>query len=1158
MSSKGNPYATKLNRGFDLVLLVIIVVTFAIFLRASAHGQTMDTLSASASSSAKPKPTAPPKPAPAPKPTPIPPQGNDGESLWINAGNDFNTAANWTGIAGGHAPPQAGDVAWFQSAVSNKAPNLSSNASSIGTLSGLYFNGTAASGYSITSSTTSIKFTLTATGATIGSETSDSTAVAIGAENTSGTNTISAPIILGAAASSTQTIYQATGGTLAISGVISNTNSNVGLTETGGGTLVFSGANTFTGQLTVQNGTLSIGTINNASTNGVLGNSSSSVILGGAGTTGTLEYTGASDQTNRNFTMATGGTGAFQVDTAATTLTYNGAIDGSGGLLKTGSGILLITNPNSYTGGTTINAGSILLSGGTTAGNLGSQTGTLTINSPGTLDFRGVPITVGNLTGSGTILNDFSNGTDNTGIILTIGNGGVVTDFGNFQGVIEDGTTGSGNGHGPGTVGLKKVGLGTIELSGANTYTGNTTISAGTLQFGQTNSMPSSQPVSVASGATLAVNAGGGTGEWTNGTSGAGTLGGLIAGTGGQGSANEISWTAGSVLGVDTTNASGGALTYGGVVGSFRTGGNSVGLTKLGMGALILTGANTYTGATTISGGTLQLGSGSTTGSLSASSAITDNANFTIDHSDAVTQGSTFSSSGITGTGSFTQAGTGTTTLNATNTFSGGLIIKTGTLANASNVNSLGSGTITLGDSSGFANATLSVGAGTNTYSNLISVASGNTGFATITNTNGQATFGGAVTLNNNLTVLGQLGQVITFTGGVTGTGNLTLNQSSGSGINSTWFSGGSVNNTGTITNASTDTSGHQISITSSVGPNVTGITQSSAGTSLAISGSISANATATTLTDTSGQLNISGGVGTAVGNLVINNNTSTANGIAFSSTNINNVGTVTNSGTVTGGGSNSETIGVSITGNVGSSNVSLVQNSATSKLILTAASTYTGMTMVSAGTLQLANSSGQAISSVGRITVNSGGTLLMGANNQVASSAPITLSGGKLDAGGFSQGTGGTSVGSPGTVGLGALTLSSSSTIDMTNTSVLHLSASNALAWTGALSILDWSGTLTTGGGSEQLLFGTNTTGITAAQLLDIQFVNPSGMAVGTYNAAFATDGTGEIVPGLTVVPEPSTWAIAALAMLMLSVQTARAAAFSRARERNRRPPNR
>ena len=106
----------------------------------------------------------------------------------------------------------------------------------------------------------------------------------------------------------------------------------------------------------------------------------------------------------------------------------------------------------------------------------------------------------------------------------------------------------------------------------------------------------------------------------------------------------------------------------------------TVALTKIGTGTITLSGANTYSGATTISGGTLQIGNGGATGSLSTSSAITDNANLTINRNNAVTQGTDFSSSGISGTGSFTQAGSGTTTLNAANGFSGATTVNAGTL----------------------------------------------------------------------------------------------------------------------------------------------------------------------------------------------------------------------------------------------------------------------------------------------------------------------------------------------------------------------------------------------------------------------------------------------------------------------------------------------
>src|SRR5205814_10386741 len=76
---------------------------------------------------------------------------------------------------------------------------------------------------------------------------------AINAATTSGTNTIDAPIILGAAAGQTQTFTQANGGTLVVNGIISSTNS-VTLSLTGG-IITLAGANTYSGGTTLPSGT---------------------------------------------------------------------------------------------------------------------------------------------------------------------------------------------------------------------------------------------------------------------------------------------------------------------------------------------------------------------------------------------------------------------------------------------------------------------------------------------------------------------------------------------------------------------------------------------------------------------------------------------------------------------------------------------------------------------------------------------------------------------------------------------------------------------------------------------------------------------------------------------------------------------------------------
>ena len=137
-----------------------------------------------------------------------------------------------------------------------------------------------------------------------------------------------------------------------------------------------------------------------------------------------------------------------------------------------------------------------------------------------------------------------------------------------------------------------------------------------------------------------------------------------------------------------------------------------------------------------------------------------------------------------------------------------------------------------------------------------------------------------------------------------------------------------------------------------------------------------------------------------------------------------------------------------------------------------------------------------------------------------------MTLNGGRLSLNGVSEGV-------RATVGIGALTLNSSSIIDLLSTSLVHFLASNLQTWSGVLSIWNWSGTPVNGGGAEAILFGTNTSGLTAAQLDQISFYSGSGTGfLGT--GAWATIGDGEVVP-LVPVPEPSTWAAGALALLAI-----------------------
>jgi autotransporter-associated beta strand protein len=93
-----------------------------------------------------------------------------------------------------------------------------------------------------------------------------------------------------------------------------------------------------------------------------------------------------------------------------------------------------------------------------------------------------------------------------------------------------------------------------------------------------------------------------------------------------------------------------------------------------------LTATQINVGAAGNSGNILQIGNGGSTGALSTSSVITNNGSVVFNRSVATTQGTHFGSAAITGTGSLTQAGTGTTTLNVANTYSGDTTVHAGTL----------------------------------------------------------------------------------------------------------------------------------------------------------------------------------------------------------------------------------------------------------------------------------------------------------------------------------------------------------------------------------------------------------------------------------------------------------------------------------------------
>ncbi|MEI7750876.1 MAG: autotransporter domain-containing protein, partial [Candidatus Omnitrophota bacterium] len=213
---------------------------------------------------------------------------------------------------------------------------------------------------------------------------------------------------------------------------------------------------------------------------------------------------------------------------------------------------------------------------------------------------------------------------------------------------------------GNGVGGLIKNGAGTLTLSSANTYTGTTTINAGTLGLTGGAAIIDTGTVSLAdaAGATLMLN----DSETIGYLSGGGTTGGNV-------SLGANTLTVGDSGGVNSS--------FSGVIS-----GVDGGLTKVGSNVLTLEGNNTYTGVTTISAGKVEVGDGTTTGTLGTGNII-NNASLVFNRSNSITVANI-----ISGTGALEQAGAGTLTLSGTNTYTGVTTLSSGAL----NVATIGNG----------------------------------------------------------------------------------------------------------------------------------------------------------------------------------------------------------------------------------------------------------------------------------------------------------------------------------------------------------------------------------------------------------------------------------------------------------------------------------
>ncbi len=409
--------------------------------------------------------------------------------------------------------------------------------------------------------------------------------------------------------------------------------------KTGSGTVFMTGANNYSGGTDIQQGAIRVTDVSVLGTGPISVQAGAALDLFIANTqslnqsvtgAGILRKSGAGDLTllgnglsggvditgGRLFVGSAAVLGGGPVTTAvdtqlvfdtAGTETISNLISGAGGLTKNGSGVLVIQNANTYTGGTIINAGRLGLNNGQ-----GLGTGDVLILQGAQLSLGGVSVanTIG---GAGQVVKTANNAGFLTGTNTYSGG----TDI--QQGQLVVATPAS---LGTGGVQIANGAALVVDYSGANAVTlGNVLTGGGSL-------------IKDGNGALVVLGTGN---NYVGGTAVSG--GSLVVGNAGALGSGDVAVSNGAVVEI-------GAITFANnVLGAGR-------IVKTGSGAGALTGTNTHSGGVEIQGGSLAVSGNGALGSGGVS--IAAGANLAYTNAGAATF-----SNGLSGAGTFTKLGAG-------------------------------------------------------------------------------------------------------------------------------------------------------------------------------------------------------------------------------------------------------------------------------------------------------------------------------------------------------------------------------------------------------------------------------------------------------------------------------------------------------------------